>query len=195
MNPIGTQEMRTERLLLRRFTEEDALPAWRNYGSDPLVNRYITFSPCRTREGAEAFMRLQCGRYESDRSFFAWALAERAVGEIIGSVVLFRVDAQADSCELGMCLGSRWWGRGYMTEAVTALLDFAFHRAGMHRVYGTHHVENAASGRVMRKCGMKYEGTLRGAQKNADGTYSDLKVYAALAGEMPAAFTAGASAG
>lgn len=54
---------------------------------------------------------------------------------------------------MGYSLGRQWWGMGLMTEALTAVTDFAFHRLGIHRLYARYETDNPASGRVLEKCG------------------------------------------
>ena len=178
MEHVGTVEIQTERLVLRRFRKEDAEALFCNYGSDPLVRRYISFAPCQTREGAEGFIGMHLECYRNDPDFYGWAITLR--NEVIGSIGLFRLEHETDSCELGYSIGSRWWGQGIATEAVRAVLRFAFDRIGAHRIFASHHVENTASGRVLLKAGMRQEGILRDGQKNPDGTYSDLILYAVL---------------
>lgn len=178
MNHTGTIEINTERLTLRKFTLADVEAVHRNYGSDPLVNRYISFAPCAELESARGFIGMHLEQYESNPAFYGWAI--EVDGEVIGSIGLFNVDDDADQAELGYSIGSKWWGRGYATEAAQAVIDYAFDSVGFHRVYASHHIDNIASGKVLEKVGMHYEGCMRDAQKNTNGTYSDLKLYAIL---------------
>ena len=178
MEHVGTMEIETERLVLRRFRREDAEALYRNYGSDPPVHRYISYAPCQTKEGTEGFIEMHLENYEHDPDFYGWAITLDK--EVIGTIGLFHLDPWADSCEVGYSLGSRWWGQGFATEALQAVLRFAFEKVGAHRIFASHHIENTASGKVLEKAGMQYEGTLRDEQKNPDGTYSDLKLYAVL---------------
>lgn len=104
-------------------------------------------------------------------------------GMVIGAIGLFEIDFDARSCEIGYSLGSRWWGKGYGTEAALAVKDFAFKQMGIHRIQGTCHPENSASENILKKIGMQFEGIMREAQRNRDGTYSDLKLYAVLSDE------------
>ncbi len=102
---------------------------------------------------------------------------------IIGSIGLFDIDHDSDSCEIGYSLGSRWWGKGYATEAVEAVLDYAFRELYAHRVQATYHPYNIGSKRVLEKCGMKYEGVMRDAQRNPDGSFSNLIICARLSSD------------
>ncbi len=178
MNHTGTVSIKTERLVLRRFTLDDVECIYKNYGSDPLVNQYISFAPCAELESAKGFIGMHIGQYEKNPAFYGWAVTLE--DEVIGSIGLFNVDEDADQAELGYSLGSKWWKKGYATEAAKEVIKHAFDRVGFHRIYASHHVENHASEKVLEKIGMQYEGTMRDGQKNTDGTYSDLKLYAIL---------------
>ncbi|MDO4621690.1 MAG: GNAT family protein [Eubacteriales bacterium] len=178
MNHTGTVEIKTEHLLLRRFAMTDVQSVYLNYGCDPLVNRYISFAPCAEMESAREFIRMHTEQYDRDPSFYGWAVTLN--GEVIGSIGLFDIDEGAEQAELGYSIGSKWWGNGYATEASKAVIDHAFSEVGLHRIFASHHIDNTASGRVLEKAGMLYEGTMRDGQKNADGSFSDLKLYAIL---------------
>ncbi len=178
MKAIGTQKIRTERLVLRPFKESDAQATYENYGKDPLVNRYISFAPCSSLDGAKSFIQMHIDMYQKDASFYGWAITLDDV--VIGSIGLFNVDQENEQCELGYSLGSAWWSQGYATEAAKAILEYAFKEIGAHRVYASHHIDNYASGRLLLRIGMKEEGILRDGQKNMDGSFSDLKLYACL---------------
>jgi RimJ/RimL family protein N-acetyltransferase len=87
---------------------------------------------------------------------------------------------------LGYWIGKPYWGRGYATEAAAALLDLAFGPLALHRVEATHLIRNPASGRVMEKLGMRFEGAFRDATLKW-GRYEDVAQRAILADEWAAA--------
>lgn len=178
MKAVGTKEIVTERLKLRRFEAADYEDVYENYGSDPLVNKYISFAPCASVEGAKQFIDMHVEQYAANPEFYGWAITVDDM--VIGSIGLFNVDADAEQCELGYSIGSKWWGKGYATEAAAAVMDYAFGEIEAHRVYASHHVDNVGSGKVLEKVGMRFEGVMRDGQKNADGSFSDLKLYASL---------------
>ena len=80
-------------------------------------------------------------------------------------------------------MGSKWWNRGLMTEAVGMIIDFAFEHLGAHKVSAEYQEENVASGKVMMKNRMVFEGRLRSHLKNKDGSFSDLLYYGILRDE------------
>ncbi len=85
---------------------------------------------------------------------------------------------------MGYSLSRAYLEQGIMTEALSAMLDFAFDEMRLHRVEAQHEVDNPASGAVMRKAGMRYEGTLRGRLFNK-GRYVDVALYAMLREDRP----------
>lgn len=102
-------------------------------------------------------------------------------GELAGDISVVRWNEEDSWCELGCCIARKYWNQGLMTEALTAALEYLLHTVGFHRVQMRHDALNPASGRVMQKCGLQLEGTLRGFKRRQDGTWADIRLYAALA--------------
>ncbi len=178
MKATGTQEIKTKRLVLRRFKDTDIQAVYENYGSDSNVNRYISFAPCANMQSTQKFIHMHLKQYEDNPAFYGWAITLNDV--VIGSIGLFNVEEDSEQCELGYSIGSKWWKKGYASEAADAVLHYAFEQMEAHRIYASHHIENIASGKVLLKIGMKEEEILRDGQKNFDGSFSDLKLYAKL---------------
>jgi len=86
------------------------------------------------------------------------------------------------SISLAYELGQNWWNQGLTTEAATVVIKFFFKEIGYNRVYAAHAHENLASGRVMQKCGMIYEGTMRQAERCNNGLFDRVN-YAILAND------------
>ncbi len=153
MKHCGTVPLQTDRLLLRRFTPSDAIDMYSHWSSDPDTTRYLSWAahtdPAQTSRLLEAWER----KYQH-KDFYEWAVIEKSSGILIGSAGLVSVPDSRSCCEVGYCLGKPWWGRGYATEMLQQLLDFAVHRVGYKKVVAKHAVENPASGRVMEKSGM-----------------------------------------
>ena len=111
-------------MVLREFRKEDIQSVYENYGSDPKVNRFISFAPCANLDSTKDFIAMHLQQYETNPSFYGWAITLN--DEVIGSIGLFNVEEESEQCELGYSLGSRWWGNGYTTEAATEVLSYAF---------------------------------------------------------------------
>lgn len=110
----------------------------------------------------------------------AFAITERGADEPLGGVgLMLQEDVQRISAEIGYWLGVAGWGRGLATEAVRAATAYAFDELGLERVYAVANTRNAASARVLEKCGYLREGTMRRAAIK-EGIVLDQFMYAAL---------------
>ena len=97
---------------------------------------------------------------------------------MIGNISEFSVSVKNSNCEIGYCYGREFWGRGYATEALKAVLDHMLKECEMHIVEAKHYSLNPSSGRVMQKAGMIKEAVLKERRyEEASKTYSDLIYY------------------
>ena len=173
MKHKGTVWLETERLILRRFTLGDTEEAYRNYCSDPSVTTYLTWPTHDSPETTRKVLRQWVSQYKN-RSFYQWAIELRSLGEVIGAISVVDWQQDAEAPELGWCIGSRWWGRGIMPEAASAVLRFLFQNVGALRVTARCDSENPKSARVMEKIGMTREGTLRAHGHNNRGIVDEV---------------------
>jgi len=174
----GTQTIETSRLILRRARRDDAEPMFRNWASDPEVTKYLTWPTHSSLAISEMVIGSWVREYEKD-SYYQWMIVLKEIGEPIGSISVVRQNDRVEEAEIGYCIGSRWWHRGIMTEALNAVIKYLFTEVGMNRVAARHDPNNPHSGRVMRKCGMKYEGTTHASDRNNQGI-CDADHYAIL---------------
>ena len=177
----GTQTIETSRLTLRRAVCEDAEPMFRNWASDPEVTKYLTWPTYEKVETAHQILNLWASEYEKP-NYYQWMIVLKELGEPIGSISVVRQNDRVEEAEIGYCIGSHWWHRGIVPEALTAVIMYLFEEVGMNRVAARHDPNNPNSGRVMRKCGMKYEGTHRACDRNNQGI-CDAAQYAILRSE------------
>ncbi|MBQ3231995.1 MAG: GNAT family N-acetyltransferase [Clostridia bacterium] len=169
MKHVGTQVIETERLILRPVVREDAPAMHRNWTGDPEVTKYLTWPTHASVNVTEGFAEylLQC--YQDPKNYGWCIVLKDESPEPIGMISVVDMNEAAESVHIGYCLGQNWWGRGVMTEALGAVIDFAFNVLGANRVDARHDPRNPASGAVMRKCGMVYEGTHRQSDRNNQG--------------------------
>lgn len=160
MKHLGTKRMETARLILRPFVKEDAPAMYRNWASDPEVTKFLSWPTYKTVDTAYEILNIWVPQYRDD-TFYQWAIELKEIGEVIGSISVVNFDERVDMAEIGFCIGRSWWGQGMMTEAFQAVIDFLFGEVGVQRIEAGHDPNNPASGAVQRKCGLKYEGTLR----------------------------------
>lgn len=181
MQHKGTRTIETERLVLRRFVPEDAQAMFDNWASDPEVTKYLTWPTHQSVDVSRWVLGQWCPEYEKP-DYYQWAIVSKALGEPIGSIAVVHQDDRTDMAHVGYALGQKWWRQGIMTEAMHAVMDFLFDEVGVQRIEARHDPRNPNSGGVMKKCGMKYEGTHRRADWNNQGI-CDACYYALLADE------------
>lgn len=181
MQHLGTKRLETERLILRPFVLEDADAMFRNWASDPEVTKYMTWPTYQNKETADQILSQWTAAY-GDPSFYQWAIELKSLAEPIGSISVVFSNRKVNSAHMGYCIGSKWWGQGIMTEALQTVMDYLFEEVGFNRIEAQHDTRNPASGAVMRKCGMQFEGTLRQSIRTNQGI-GDSSWYALLASE------------
>lgn len=181
MQKIGTKILDTKRLILRRFSPDDAEDMFQNWASDPEVTRFLTW-PCHSSPDATRTLLEKWAAQYKDGGVFHWVIESKDCRQVIGSIAAMKLDEEIGSAEVGYCLSRRFWGQGIMPEALIAVMRFLFDEVGINRISSYHDVNNPRSGRVMEKAGMNYEGTLRQAAKNNQGI-CDVVVRAALRSE------------
>lgn len=176
MNHIGTIELATERLTLRRFMIEDAENMYYNWASEDEVTRFLTWPTHKSVQDSERVIDQWIKSYE-DKKTYQWAIELNDLEQPIGSISAVKVDDEIDAVEVGYCIGTKYWNKGYATEALAEVIRFFMNEVGASRVCARHDVANPNSGKVMAACGMDYEGTLRHADKNNSGI-CDVAIYA-----------------
>ena len=177
----GTQTIETSRLILRRAIREDAAPMFRNWASDPEVTKFLTWPAHSNIAVSEMVIGSWLQEYEKE-SYYQWMIVLKELGEPIGSISVVRQNDRVEEAEIGYCIGRRWWHKGIVSEALAAVIKYLFEEVGMNRVAARHDPNNSHSGGVMRKCGMKYEGTNRACDRNNQGI-CDAAQYSILRGE------------
>lgn len=179
MEHKGTVKIETERLILREFVMDDTEAAFRNWNSDSKVTEFLCWSTVNDISESEKIMRSRVDRY-TDKSFYQWAIVPKDFGEPIGTISVVDMDERTEKVQIGYCIGSKWWGQGYTSEAFSAIIPFFFQEVKAKRIEAQHDPNNPNSGSVMKKCGLQYEGTLRKADWNNKGIV-DACIYGLLA--------------
>jgi ribosomal-protein-alanine N-acetyltransferase len=154
MPPIP--ELRTERLVLRRFLDDD-LDRWNELlFADPEVRRYLPIGePLSAEQLAASLAR---GRaHWATHGYGTWAVADAVTSALVGHCGLRYLDDLGET-EVLYGFGRAFWGRGYATEAVRAALDFGFSARGLTRIVAFVVPENVASRHVVERLGMLVAG-------------------------------------
>ena len=179
MKHLGTKYLETNRLILRPFSLDDTAAMFKNWASDEEVTKYLTWPPHRNMNTTQKVLKSWIHNYTKE-DYYQWAIVlKENHDEPIGSIGVNAYNHSIDIAQIGYCIGKQWWHKGITTEALMCIMNFLFHEVGVKRIEATHDVNNPNSGSVMKKCGMKYEGTLRQAGINNQGIH-DVCYYAKL---------------
>lgn len=168
MNHLGTVTLETERLILRRFAMSDAEDAFRNWEASEAVTRYMTWPPYQSIGDLKGYIQYCIDGYKN-ADCYNWVIEYKENRQAIGSIGVVELREDVACAEVGYCLGEAYWGRGIMPEALRCIIAFLFDEVGVNRIQATHDARNPSSGRVMEKCGLRYEGTLRQYGRNNQG--------------------------
>ena len=179
----GTKQIETERLLLRPFTMNDAPAMYKNWVSDEEVTKFFKWLAHKELAVTESVLQEWTKNY-SKKDYYQWAIVFHEFSdEPIGSIgVINAIDENVKMAHIGYCIGKTWWHRGITSEALKAVMDFLFDEVGVNRIEARHDPRNPNSGAVMKKCGLRFEGTLRQSDWNNQGV-CDASYYALLASE------------
>lgn len=181
LNPVfaAFPEIETERLILRETMPEDAPAIYRLF-ADPLVTRYYDLEPYTSVGQAEALIDFFDESFELERAI-RWGIERKKDGALMGTCGY--VWLRTHRGEIGYELHSDYWRRGYMSEALDAILDFGFTELGLNRIEALTMLENEASMGLLRSLGFQQEGILR-QHDFFKGQFHDMRLFAILRGEF-----------
>jgi [ribosomal protein S5]-alanine N-acetyltransferase len=151
------QQFETDRLILRLPRRDDAPAMFANYAQDVEVTRYLTWRSHKSIEETYAILDL-IQKLWRDGEAFSYAITVKGDDSLIGMIAIHPDEFKPS---IGYVLARPFWGKGCMTEAARAVVDWLLRQPDIYRVFATCDVDNPASAKVMEKAGMKYEGLLR----------------------------------
>jgi RimJ/RimL family protein N-acetyltransferase len=175
---LFTPPLATPRLLLREF-EEDDWRATHPYESDPVVVRYQSHGVRTPEESRDYILRVMALARETPRRVYDLAVVLREDNRLIGRCGMHVNNPERNEATVWYVLERSQWRKGYISEAVRALVDFGFGTLGLHRVWADCDPRNPASFRVMEKLGMRKEAHFR-ENVFIKGEWCDSLVYAVL---------------
>ena len=175
--PFPAPSLQTARLLLRPFAESDAEAIYA-LQSNARVLRYWDSPPWTERSRADGFIAA-CRKMEEDESGARFAIETRDESAFVGWCSMFRWNPVYRSLGIGYCFDEPAWGKGYATEAVRSMLQWAYGTLDLNRVEAELDTRNAASARVLEKLGFEREG-LRREDCIVSGEVSDSWIYGLL---------------
>ena len=159
MRPFDSLSLATERLTLRPLREDDAEALYTMF-SDPQVMRYWSNPPWTTLDQAHAFIASDIEATCSGR-YLRLGLERGADQALIGQCTLYDFNKQCRRAEMGYSLTAAAWGQGFMHEALTALVGYAFGELDLNRIEADIDPRNAGSARTLERLGFQREGLMR----------------------------------
>lgn len=164
----------TDRLRLRLFNSNDAVRVSELCNNYNLYKTTLSLPYPYPVECALSWIAKHEENFDAEISF-EFAVTDKKTDELYGCIGLLHSKTHKNG-EMGYWIGEDYWNCGYATEAAVAVIKFAFEEKGYHRVFARHFASNPASGRVMTKAGMTYEGTQKQHIYKID-TYEDIVMY------------------
>jgi ribosomal-protein-alanine N-acetyltransferase len=169
--------LQTERLVLRKFNHEDVSDVY-DYAKDPKVAEYVLWYPHSSHYESLEFINNIISSYLKGEPS-SWCIQYKKTGKVIGSIGFVSVDLNHSRGEIGFALSREFWKKGLMSEAVSIVIKFGFEYLKLNRIQAHTHINNKGSGRVLLKCGMQFEGTLRQFVK-VKGEFWDVNYYSII---------------
>lgn len=156
----GTEIIETERLILRRFTYDDIPDMLEYWINDPLVQKLYSEPVYSTKEEVYDLLTKYITSYEN-HDYYRWAIINKENNKCIGQIAYFLVDTKNHFGEIEYCISRKFQRQGLGTESAKAVIKYGFNNINFHKVQICHKEGNLASQGVIKKCGFKFEGTLR----------------------------------
>ena len=167
----------SERVVLRWISEDDIDGLYEVF-SDPQVMRYWSSGPLPNREAAAELQR-EIAAGNENNTMFKWGLALRESNSVIGTTTLFNLNLDNGRAEIGYAMARAHWGKGYMNEALRALVSHAFDVMNLRRLEADVDPRNTASIRTLERLGFQREGFLR-ERWHVNGEIQDAIFYGLL---------------
>jgi ribosomal-protein-alanine N-acetyltransferase len=176
MNGIGTQKIETNRLILRRFEIDDYTMVYKNWTSDSMTTRYLSWDTHENEEITKKYVQSKLSLYDKE-FFFDWIVIRKEDDEPIGEISCIKFSKRHRLCEVGYCYGSKYWNLGYATEVLKAFIEYMLNKVQVDIVIACHTESNAVSGGVMKKAGMKKDAVLHNYFVNKETGEREAQVF------------------
>ena len=180
------KELRTKRLVLRQFRSDDAQRIHYLVNDKQVATgaHYMPY-PFPAAAAEEWLAKHKELVREGRAAVFAVCLQATTESnespDLIGTVGLAIVELD-QRAEIGYWLGREYWGNGFCTEAVVAVVEYGFEGLGLHRIFAQHISRNIASARVLEKAGFSKEGVFRQHARKW-GVFEDVVCYGMLSSD------------
>ena len=151
---MKTPILETERLRLRPLSLEDAQSVFYCWESDPDVAKYMFWTSHHDINRTKEWLAFETSKITAD-DWFRWGFVEKETGALIGTGLIY-LEEEFGLYEIGYNLGKKFWGKGFTTEAMRAIIRFSREELCLSELVGRHATENKGSENVMKKLGFEY---------------------------------------
>ncbi len=174
------KEIKTERLIIKPFKKSYAKEFFENITSKNECTEYLFFKKHETMQDCKQFLDKVVQEQDVNKKY-SFAIFIKESNKLIGEISYgIKKDVGGGVASCGYVIDNNFWNKGHATESLKALIEFVFENTSINRLEANHDVENEKSGMVLRKVGMKYEGTFRGYIKNNKHEKADACIYSIL---------------
>lgn len=152
---MKTPKLETERLVLRQIKKEDADAIFDCWMQDEDVSRYMYWKASKDKYEADKFVQFELGNIDNDK-WYRWIILLRETSEIIGTCLIY-YNEDENNWDISYNLGKAYWGKGYASEAMNRVMEYAKNVLKVKECIAIHAIENPQSARVIEKLGFIYE--------------------------------------
>lgn len=152
---MKTPTLKTDRLILRPFQKEDEQRVFECWESDPEVAKYMFWTSHNDIEKTKEWVSFELEQIEKE-DWYRFAIVVKETKELVGTALIY-YEEEVRCWEIGYNLGQLYWNKGYATEVMKRVLEFAVEELKLSEFVGRYAKENPASGKVMEKLGFVYE--------------------------------------
>lgn len=157
---IGTQTIEAERLVLRKFIDDNVDDMYNNWASNPKIQLEYGEPVYSSKEQVQELLDKWISNY-SDNGFYRWAIILKKSNVNIGQIAFCRVYEDVATAEIEYCIGEAYWGNRYALEALNALIEYMLFKSDFEKLEAYHRKANTKSGKVLGKTIMKRVPTVR----------------------------------
>lgn len=169
LNHCGTLTIKTDRLLLKKFSRDYAEDMFYGWMNDERVAKYTSW--CAHESMKDTFAYVDYIMKIEEKRSYNWVI--QFDGRIVGTINVCYLDEETEICGIAYALAYDFWGKGIISEALRGVVDFLLEKVNCRKIIAGCDSENIGSRKVLEKIGMKLEACLRSQIKRKDGTYGD----------------------
>lgn len=174
-------KLETQRLILDKLKLEDAALITSYMSEKEMSEHTLTIPNPYLEKHAIGWIENSYMKFEKGTAF-VFGIRIKETNTLVGAID-FNIDQHNQRAVFGYWIAKDFWNKGYMTEALKAVISFGFNDLKLNKIFANHLVENIASGLVMQKAGMKLEGEFKEHHK-VDGVFRDMRQYGIIRSEF-----------